>query len=128
MKKKSSLITIDTQRLVHELQVRQVELETDNRELRRICDQQEETSSENNRLNRSVVESSPDCIKVLDLAGNLLSILHGAKKLLGTHGQNFGIPKILRRQKPPWLPPWRAAKETLLAFFVSLTMNRSGGM
>ncbi len=43
----------------------------------------EEALSQSDEFNRSIIKSSPDCIKVLDLEGNLLSFLHGAKDLLG---------------------------------------------
>ncbi len=44
--------------------------------------QAEATLRESESFNRSIIESSPDCIKVLDLDGNLLSMASG-QKLLG---------------------------------------------
>jgi PAS domain S-box-containing protein len=45
--------------------------------------QAENALRESEAFNRSIIESSSDCLKVLDLAGNLLSILQGARELLG---------------------------------------------
>ena len=41
-----------------------------------------DTLQQNDAFSRSIIESSSDCIKVLDLDGNLLSLLSG-QKLLG---------------------------------------------
>ena len=50
-------------------------------------------------FNRSIIDSSPDCIKLLDLEGNLTAFLHGAHELLG-------INDILPYLNKPWLAFW----------------------
>ena len=50
-------------------------------------------------FNRSIIDSSPDCIKLLDLAGNLTAFLHGAQELLG-------IEDISPYLNQPWLALW----------------------
>ena len=45
--------------------------------------QAEEALRESEAFNRSIIDSSPDCIKILALDGNLISILRGGKELLG---------------------------------------------
>ena len=45
--------------------------------------QAEEALRASEAFNRSIIESSSDCVKILDLDGNLLSILRGGKELLG---------------------------------------------
>ena len=44
--------------------------------------QAEEALRESEAFNRSIIESSPDCIKILDMEGNLLS-MHNGQQLLG---------------------------------------------
>ena len=55
--------------------------------------------SETEAFHRSVIESSPDCIKVLDLQGNLLAMLNAEKTL--------GIEDIRPLLNKPWLDFWR---------------------
>ena len=50
-------------------------------------------------FNRSVIMSSPDCIKLLDPAGNLLSFLHGAEELMG-------ITDVRPFLNKPWTAFW----------------------
>ncbi len=50
-------------------------------------------------FNRSIIESSPDCIKILDLEGNLLSMLTGQKLL--------GIKDIQPFLNKPWIDFWK---------------------
>ena len=54
---------------------------------------------ESEAFNRSIIESSPDCVKILDLQGNLLSILTG-QKLLGIED----IQPFLRKS---WIDFWK---------------------
>lgn len=61
--------------------------------------QAEEALRESLEFNRSIIDSSPDCIKLLDLAGNLTAFLHGAQELLG-------INDILPYLNQPWLAFW----------------------
>ncbi len=49
-------------------------------------------------FNRSIIDSSPDCIKVLDLEGNLLSLYNGEALL--------GISDIRPYLNRPWLDFW----------------------
>ena len=69
------------------------------------------TLHEAEAFNRSIVESSPDCIKVLDLKGNLLS-MHNAQKTLG-------IEDVTPYLNKPWLDFWqcddRATAQAALA-------------
>ena len=58
----------------------------------------EAASRERDAFHRSIIESSPDCIKVLDLDGNLLALYHG-KKLLGIED----LEPFLNR---PWVEFW----------------------
>ncbi len=55
---------------------------------------------ESEQFNRSIMESSPDCIKVLDLAGNLVSFLRGAWELLG-------IEDVRPYLNTPWIAFWK---------------------
>ena len=76
----------------------------------------ENTLRESEAFNRSIVESSPDCIKVLDLDGNLLSMQRG-QALLGIED----IRPFLNRS---WLEFWnddtdRTAAQTALATAVA---------
>ena len=54
---------------------------------------------ESEAFNRSIIESSPDCIKVLDLAGNLLAMLSGHKLL--------GIEDIRGYLGTCWIDLWK---------------------
>ena len=55
---------------------------------------------ESEAFNRSIIDSSPDCIKVIDLEGNLLSMLSGQALL--------GIEDIQPYLNKPWLDFWEA--------------------
>ena len=75
--------------------------------------QAEEALRTSEAFNRSVVESSPDCIKLLDRAGNLLSFLHGAQELLG-------IEDVRPYLNQSWIKFWagryrRAARRAVAA-------------
>ncbi len=61
--------------------------------------QAEEALRESEEFNRSIIDSSPDCIKLLDLAGNLTGFLHGAYELLG-------MEDISPYLNQPWLAFW----------------------
>ena len=60
--------------------------------------QAEETLRESEAFNRSIIESSPDCIKVLDLEGNLLSVESGQALL--------GIDDITPFLHESWIDLW----------------------
>ena len=60
--------------------------------------QAEATLRESEAFNRSIIESSPDCIKVLDLEGNLLSMLSGQELL--------GIEDIRPFLNKAWIDFW----------------------
>ncbi len=60
----------------------------------------EDALRESEAFNRSIIESSPDCIKVLDLAGNLLS-MHSGQDLLGIED----IGPFLNKS---WIDFWEA--------------------
>jgi len=49
-------------------------------------------------FNRSIIDSSPDCIKILDLEGNLLSVLNGQALL--------GIEDFRPFLNKPWIAFW----------------------
>ena len=70
----------------------------------------EEARRETDAFNRSIVDSSPDCIKVLDLQGNLLSMCNAQKTM---HIDDVG--PFLNK---PWLDFWpggdRQAAQTAL--------------
>ena len=63
--------------------------------------QAEQALRESLEFNRSIIDSSPDCIKLLDLAGNLTAFLHGAQELLG-------IDDVLPYLNQPWLAFWES--------------------
>ena len=58
-------------------------------------------------FNRSIIESSPDCIKVLDLEGNLLSMLSGQELL--------GIEDIQPFLNKSWIEFWEGADDCAAA-------------
>ena len=62
------------------------------------CQQSAEELAESEAFCRSVINSSPDCIKVLDLEGNLLSMLSGQDLL--------GIEDITPFLNKSWLKFW----------------------
>ena len=59
----------------------------------------EEALRQSEGFNRSIIESSPDCIKVLDLEGNLLSMLSGQQLL--------GIEDIRPFLNKSWIDLWK---------------------
>ena len=59
-----------------------------------------ESLQQNEAFSRSIIESSTDCIKVLDLQGNLLALLSGQKLL--------GIADIHPLLNKPWIDFWEA--------------------
>ena len=63
--------------------------------------QAEDTLRQSEEFNRSIINSSPDCIKVLDLEGNLLSMLNGQELL--------GIEDIRPFLNKSWLKFWEGA-------------------
>ncbi len=60
--------------------------------------QAEEALRRSEEFNRSIIDSSPDCIKVLDLEGNLLSMESGQALL--------GIDDICPYLNTPWIDFW----------------------
>ena len=72
---------------------------------RDITDQKraQDTLQQSEAFSRSIIESSPDCIKVLDLDGNLLSLLSGQKLL--------GIEDIHPLLNKPWIDFWGAGDQ-----------------
>ena len=62
----------------------------------------EEALQESEDFNRSIVESSPDCIKVLDLEGNLLSMQNGQALL--------GIEDIRPYLNQSWIEFWEGGE------------------
>ena len=81
------------------------------------------TLHEAEAFNRSIVESSPDCIKVLDLQGNLLSMRNAQKTL--------GIEDVTPFLNKPWLNFWHgddrvAAQAALVAATAGDTGNFVG--
>ena len=77
----------------------------------------EEALRETEAFNRSIVESSPDCIKVLDLQGNLLSMRNGQKTM---HIDDVG--PFLNK---PWQDFWLG--DDRLAAQAALTEAAAGG-
>ena len=69
-------------------------------------------------FNRSIIKSSPDCIKVLDLEGNLLS-MHNGQELLG-------IEDIRPFLNQSWLTFWKGADD-FQAAQTALAVARAGG-
>ena len=59
----------------------------------------ESASRANEEFHRSIIQSSPDCIKILDLEGNLLS-MHCGQELLG-------IKDIRPFLNKPWIDLWK---------------------
>ncbi|NMM07954.1 PAS domain S-box protein [Polaromonas sp.] len=59
----------------------------------------EEALRDSEAFNRSIIKSSPDCIKVLDLEGNLLSMLSGQELL--------GIEDIQPFLNTSWIDFWK---------------------
>ena len=76
----------------------------------------EEALRETDAFNRSIVESSPDCIKVLDLQGHLLSMRNGQKTM---HIDDVG--PFLNK---PWLDFWQG--EDRLAAQAALSAAAAG--
>ena len=69
-------------------------------------DRIEDAARRSEAFNRSIVQSSPDCIKILDLEGNLLVILSGAEQL--------GIENTRPFLNKPWVDFWHG-KDRLAA-------------
>ena len=67
----------------------------------------EEALRESEEFNRSIVESSPDCIKVLDLEGNLLSMRNGNALL--------GIEDVGPYLNKSWIAFWQADQDRVAA-------------
>ena len=65
--------------------------------------QAEDALRESEEFNRSIVKSSPDCIKVLDLEGNLLSMQSGQELL--------GIEDIQPFLNKSWLDFWTSQED-----------------
>ncbi len=61
--------------------------------------QAEDALRQSEAFNRSIIESSPDCIKVLDLEGNLLSMFNGQQLL--------GIEDIRPFLNKSWIELWK---------------------
>ena len=66
--------------------------------------QAEETLRQSEEFNRRIVESSYDCIKVLDLDGNLLSMSEGGQRLLG-------ITDITLYLNQSWIGFWKESDQ-----------------
>ena len=69
--------------------------------------QAEEALRVSEGFNRSIIESSPDCIKVLDLEGNLLSMVSGMELL--------GITDLAPLLGKPWIELWEGADDRAAA-------------
>ncbi|TLD71949.1 PAS domain S-box protein [Phragmitibacter flavus] len=67
----------------------------------------EEAIRKSEEFKRSIIDSSPDCIKVLDLDGNLLSIEAGQELL--------GIPDITPFVGKSWIEFWSSAEDLMAA-------------
>ena len=78
----------------------------------------EDTLRESEAFNRSIINSSPDCIKVLDLAGNLLSI-HSGQELLGIED----IQPFLNKS---WIDFWEAEHHAVAKAAVSAAAEGQG--
>ena len=75
---------------------------------------------ESEAFSRSIIKSSPDCIKVLDLAGNLLSMQSGQELL--------GIEDIQPFLNKSWIDFWEDAddKRAAQAAVASAAAGRAG--
>jgi len=70
-------------------------------------------------FNRSIIDSSPDCIQVLDLEGNLLSVLSGQALL--------GIEDIRPFLNKPWILFWEGDdRQAARAAIEAATAGRKG--
>ena len=63
---------------------------------------------ESEEFNRSITDSSPDCIKILDLEGNLLSMADRGQKLLC-------IPDITPYLNTPWIDFYQGEEDRVAA-------------
>ena len=79
--------------------------------------QAEDTLRQSEEFNRSIINSSPDCIKVLELEGNLLSMLNGQELL--------GIEDIRPFLNKSWLKFWEGGDYQ--AAQAAVTVARAGG-
>jgi PAS domain S-box-containing protein len=89
------------------VQERTAALERTNRELKETLERERETE----RFNFSIVQSSPDCIMILDLTGKLLFMNRSGQRLLG-------ISDVRRYLHQPWseLQIWNGTdREAVLA-------------
>ena len=77
----------------------------------------EQTLRETEAFNRSIIASSPDCIKILDLEGTLLSIISGQKLL--------NIEDVQPLLNKSWLNFW--GKEDQLAVKAAINAALEGG-
>ena len=79
----------------------------------------EDAVREKEAFNRSMIESSPDCIKVLDLAGNLLSIQCGLDLL--------GIEDVRPYLNTSWVDFWEGDDRRAACAAVEQAGEPSGG-
>ncbi len=79
----------------------------------------EDAVREKEAFNRSMIESSPDCIKVLDLAGNLLSIQCGLDLL--------GIEDVRPYLYTSWIDFWEGEDRRAARAAVEQAGEASGG-
>ena len=87
-----------------------------NNDFSMMHNQSEEALRESEAFTRSIIKSSPDCIKVLDLEGNLLSIPSGQALL--------GIEDIQPFLSTSWIEFWQ--NEHRLAAQAAVTSARGG--
>lgn len=86
-----------------------------------ISDQKrmEDALRESEEFNRRIIASSADCIKVLDLAGNLMSMSEGGQRLLE-------IADISRYLHSCWIDFWQEQDRPMVANAIAAA--RSGGV
>ena len=77
------------------------------------------TLQESEAFSRSIIESSPDCIKVLDLDGNLLALLSGQKLL--------GITDIHPLLNKPWINFWEGDDQSAAQLAIHAAVAGSKG-
>ena len=74
---------------------------------------------ESEAFNRSIIESSPDCIKILDLQGNLLSMFNGQQLL--------GIEDIRPFLNQSWLAFWKDGDRQAAQFAINAALAGGAG-